>query len=67
MNEYLSPKDVCEMLPGVTEEHLRHWRKTGRGPAYSKPGGPRGRATLYLRSDVEKYVERTRVSTRDQA
>lgn len=63
---YLSPEQVTEMLPGVTVDQLKQWRKEGKGPAYFKPGGPRGHATLYALSDIEEFMGRSRISTREQ-
>lgn len=63
---YLSPAQVCEKLPGFTEEQLKQMRAAGKGPAYIKPGGPRGHVTLYLESDIDAYLAERRVSTREQ-
>lgn len=64
--EYLSPAQVCELVPGMTVSNLRELRKTGKGPAYFKPTGDRGHVTLYARADVIAWVEKSRVSTKDQ-
>ena len=64
---YLSPTQVCELVPGLTPESLKELRKNGRGPRYRKPTGERGWVTVYLREDVIAWVERSIVPTRDQA
>lgn len=64
---YLSPAQVCELVPGMTVENLQELRKTGRGPRYSKPTGPRGHITIYRRADVIAWVEGAFQSTREQA
>jgi len=46
---YLSPADAAVYL-GLTERGLAEWRRTGRGPKYSRLGGPTGR----VRYDVEE-------------
>jgi hypothetical protein len=63
---YLSPQQVCDLVPGMTVVNLKYLRANGRGPAYFKPTSDRGHTTLYRRSDVVAWVERSRVSTREQ-
>lgn len=63
---YLSPDQVCELAPGLTVVNLKDLRASGKGPAYFKPTGERGHTTLYRRSDVVAWIERSRVSTREQ-
>jgi len=46
---YLSPADAAAYL-GLTERGLAEWRRTGRGPKYSRIGGPTGR----VRYDIEE-------------
>lgn len=58
---------VCELLPGMTVANLKDLRASGRGPAFYKPTGPHGKVTLYAEADVIAWIERSRVSTRDQA
>ncbi len=64
---YLSPEQVCEFVPGMTVDHLKQLRKTGKGPRYSKPTGERGHLTIYRRSDVVAWVEAAFRSTREQS
>lgn len=42
---------------GVSVHTLRMWRHRGRGPVYSKLG----RRVLYLRPDLDAYLEQCRV------
>jgi hypothetical protein len=63
---YLSPAQVCELVPGLTVANLKDLRASGKGPAYRKPTGERGHVTVYRRSDVIAWVERARVATTDQ-
>lgn len=63
---YLSPEQVCELVPGMTVANLKELRASGKGPAYFKPTGERGHVTLYAEADVIAWVERARVSTKEQ-
>ena len=51
----------------MTVANLKDLRASGRGPAFYKPTGPHGKVTLYAEADVIAWIERSRVSTRDQA
>lgn len=64
---YLSPEQVCDLVPGLTVVNLKDLRASGKGPAYRKPTGTRGHVTVYRRSDVIAWVERSIVTTRDQS
>lgn len=64
---YLSPAQVCELVPGLTPGALKELRRDGRGPRYRKPTGERGHVTVYLRDDVIAWVERSITGTRDQS
>jgi hypothetical protein len=64
---YLSPAQVCELVPGLTPANLKELRSTGKGPAFFKPTGERGHVVVYARTDVVAWVERSRVATRDQS
>ncbi|OAZ39791.1 hypothetical protein A9Z40_08195 [Microbacterium arborescens] len=68
MNEprYLSPAEVCDLIPGMTVGTLKTMRARGKGPRYAKPTGPRGHVTLYLESDVRAWIQASVVATRDQ-
>ncbi len=54
MNEYLSPEQVCDLLPGMTKSALAQLRFTGKGPAYRAPTPKR---ILYKRQDVIDWIE----------
>lgn len=64
---FLSPEQVCELVPGLTVVNLKDLRASGKGPAYEKPTGTRGHVTVYRRSDVIAWVEQSRITTRDQS
>lgn len=53
---YISPADVAELVPGVTENALRQMRYEGRGPAFYKFG----RKVVYRRDEVIEFVESQR-------
>ncbi len=55
----LSEKEAAALLD-VNPGTLKRWRSEGKGPAYTKDGSVR-----YLRSDIDQYLERMRVSTKD--
>jgi hypothetical protein len=63
---WLSPEQVCDLLPGMTVEILLARRKKRLDPPYFKPTGDRGRVILYRRADVEAWVEQYRVATRSE-
>jgi hypothetical protein len=51
---YLSPEQVCEMLPGITKGQLSQWRYLAAGgPPYRKLG----KKILYVESQVIDWVE----------
>lgn len=64
---YLSPKQVCDLVPGMTVANLKDLRASGKGPRYSKPTGDRGHITLYREDDVVAWVEAAFVKTREQS
>lgn len=63
---YLSPEQVCEIVPGITVANLQELRKSGRGPRYRKPTGEHGKVIVYAEADVYAWVERSIVATREQ-
>jgi hypothetical protein len=65
--EYLSPEQVCELVPGLTVANLKDLRSSGKGPAFCKPTGERGHVTVYRRTDVVAWVEQSRTTTREQS
>lgn len=64
---FLSPEQLCELVPGMTTANLKDLRASGRGPVFFKPTGKYGHVTLYRRSDVIAWVERARNDTREQS
>lgn len=64
MTRYLSPEQVCEIIPGMTRRRLQRLRDEGKGPSYSKPTP---KTIVYVEDDVHEWVRRSMVSTRDQA
>jgi hypothetical protein len=61
---WLSPAQVCERVPGLTERNLEELRSKGRGPKYHKPTL---KTVIYEQGDVDAWVEASAVSTRDSA
>ena len=53
---YLSPEQVCTMLPGMTRGGLAQLRFTGKGPRYRKPTP---KTVIYEESEVIAWVEET--------
>lgn len=64
---FLSPSEVCDLVPGMTVENLKELRAARKGPAFYKPTGERGKVTLYARDEVLAWVERSRIGTREQS
>jgi predicted DNA-binding transcriptional regulator AlpA len=60
---YLSPAQVCDLIPGMTERRLRSLRADRKGPRYYKPSL---KTVVYAESDVRAWVEAHMVPTRDQ-
>ena len=53
--EYLTPDQVCELIPGTTRAGLAQMRFKGNGPTYLKPG----KRVLYRKEDVIAWVDGT--------
>ncbi len=54
-HDYLSPADVCQLLPGVTIQTLAMWRYRGKGPPYRKLG----RIVVYFVDGLDQWIEDT--------
>lgn len=54
MENYLSPEQVAEMVPGMTKGLLAQLRFTGKGPRYRKPTP---RKVIYAESEVRAWLE----------
>jgi len=65
-HRYLSPEQVCELVPGLTVANLQELRKKGTGPTYRKPTGDTGRVVVYAEADVRAWVEASIHKTREQ-
>jgi len=59
---YLSPRGVCELIPGMTVRTLADMRYRRVGPKYSKPGY---KSVVYRKSDVLAWLRRREVITAD--
>lgn len=57
MSELLTPSQVAQRFPGLTEGYLQKLRVSGCGPAYSKPTG---RRVLYAVADIENWLSASR-------
>lgn len=54
MAKYLTPDQVCELVPGMTRGNLAQLRFKGEGPKFLKPTP---RTVVYRESDVIDWVE----------
>ena len=61
---WLSPAEVCEVIPGMTVTLLQRMRDAGKGPRYAKPSA---KTVVYSLADVNDYVRSTMVNTREQS
>ncbi|MBD8218250.1 hypothetical protein IFU40_06330 [Microbacterium sp. CFBP 13617] len=61
---WLSPAQVCEVVPVLTVRDLEDMRSNGTGPAYSRPTP---RKVVYLEADVRAWVQSKRQTTREQS
>lgn len=62
--EWLSPAQVCEVIPGMTVTLLQRMRDAGKGPRYAKPSA---KTVVYARADIDAFVRSTLVNTREQS
>lgn len=61
---WLSPADVCKMLPSMTEDILSARRKRREDPPFYKPTGQSGAVVLYDQAEVIAWVRSSKVATR---
>lgn len=61
---WLSPAEVCDVIPGMTVTLLSRMRDAGKGPRYAKPSA---KTVVYSLADVNDYVRSTMVNTREQS
>jgi len=57
---YISPKQVCELVPGMTESRLRQRRHLGLAPAFVKPTP---RTVVYKLSEVTRWLSDSEQTT----
>jgi hypothetical protein len=51
---YLTPDQVCALVPGMTKTNLAQLRFTGKGPKFLKPTA---RTVVYREADVIDWLE----------
>lgn len=51
---YLTPAQACQLIPGMTVNHLAQLRFIGKGPKFLKPTP---RKVIYRRVDVIEWLE----------
>lgn len=61
---YLSPQQVCDLVPGLSVRTLRELRASGRGPRFFKPTE---KTVVYSEADVRAWVQSTMQKTREQS
>ncbi|MBY6061603.1 hypothetical protein KUV70_09090 [Microbacterium esteraromaticum] len=52
--KYLTPEQVCSLIPGMTKSNLGMLRYTGKGPKFLKPTP---RTVVYRERDVIEWLE----------
>ncbi|PKQ36529.1 MAG: hypothetical protein CVT61_00190 [Actinobacteria bacterium HGW-Actinobacteria-11] len=62
--KYLSPAQVCELIPGMTIGNLRQLRFHGKGPRFFKPTP---RVCMYSEVDVLAWIESSARTSTAQA
>jgi transposase-like protein len=65
MNNYLPSPEAARRI-GLKPHTLRVWRMAGRGPAYTRLGGPRARAVYEVEALEAWLRERTFRSTSEE-
>ena len=53
---YITPDQVCDLIPGMTKGHLAQLRYKKQGPAYRKPTP---KTVIYVWEEVVEWVEST--------
>ncbi len=61
---WLSPDQVCAIVPGMTVRHLGYLRTKGQGPRYFKPTS---KTVLYAESDIHAWVAAAVRNTREHS
>lgn len=52
--KYITPAQVCEILPGMTKENLAQLRFKGIGPRYYKPTP---RTVIYSAAEIDEWIK----------
>ncbi|MFC9963977.1 DNA-binding protein [Nocardia ignorata] len=58
----ITPKGMCERVPGTTEQYWAELRYKGTGPVFVKLNG----RVFYLESDVAAWVNSSRMTRTDK-
>lgn len=53
VERYMSPDEVCQLIPGMTRSNLANLRYLGRGPRFLKPTP---RTVVYERTSVIEWL-----------
>lgn len=56
MREYLTPEQVCDLVPGTNKSYWAQLRFLGTGPKYLKPSPKK---VVYIKDDVIEWLEGT--------
>jgi hypothetical protein len=64
MQRYLTPDDVCELVPGLTKAILAQLRFKKQGPRFYKPTL---KTVIYREDEIMEWLESTVVHTTEQA
>lgn len=51
--KYLSPEQVCDLIPGITKNNLAQMRFKGQGPKFVKPTP---RIVVYREDDIFEWL-----------
>lgn len=62
--KYLTPDQVCQIVPGMTKSNLSQLRYTGKGPKFLKPTP---RTVVYRESDIIAWLEASERTSTAQA
>jgi len=63
MKTYLSPEQVCELIPGMTISLLSQMRFRGDGPKFVKPSP---RKVVYDPDEIDRYLASKQFSSTAQ-
>lgn len=53
-DDYITPEQVCELIPGLTPGTLAQRRYLGKEPQFYKPSP---KTVLYKRSEILEWIE----------